>query len=316
MADQKMPDGPWQEPETTIYRGMACGGTGGELSAIDSKNGKVVRIRPIRYTDEYTEEELEGHLWSFTARGKTLKCPVKTAPPYQSLAYKKRIYSNNRVKYPLKRVDWEPGGDPDKVNAQNRGKSKFVRISWDEACDMVANEIKRVRSQYGENAVLAVGEDGHCQSKLIHMVGGNHINMLMRTGGFTREVRTPDSVEGFYWGAKFAWGPGVQAGLGMYDNGWNIIEDVSEHADMVVMQAGDLETTQNYASQWMSRVMRFWMDIGIKLVVVDPFCTYTSVCHDEITWIPLLPNTDVALDYGMMYVWLRCRAVDHQGVGT
>ena len=97
MADQKMPDGPWQEPETTIYRGMACGGTGGELSAIDSKNGKVVRIRPIRYTDEYTEEELEGHLWSFTARGKTLKCPVKTAPPYQSLAYKKRIYSNNRV---------------------------------------------------------------------------------------------------------------------------------------------------------------------------------------------------------------------------
>jgi len=313
---EKMANGPWQEPETTIYRGMACGGTGGELSAVDSKDGKVVRIRPIRYTDEYTMDELKDSLWSFTARGKTLSCPVKTAPPYQTLAYKKRIYSDNRVKYPLKRVDWEPGGDPEKVNAQNRGKSKFVRISWDEACDIMASEITRIREKYGENAVLAVGEDGHCQSKLIHMVGGNHINLLMRTGGYTREVRTPDSVEGFYWGAKFVWGAQVQAGLGMYDNGWNIIEDVSENAQMVVMQAGDLETTQNYASQWMSRVMRFWMDIGIKLVVVDPFCTYTSVCHDEITWIPLLPNTDVALDYGMMYVWLTEGLYDAEYVRT
>lgn len=316
MAEQKVTSGPCLEPETTIYRGMACGGTGGELSAIDSKDGKVVRIRPIRYTDEYTMEELKDSLWSFAARGKVLKCPVKTAPPYQSLAYKNRIYSKNRVKYPLKRVDWEPGGNPAKVNPQNRGKSKFVRISWDEACDIIADEIKRVRSAYGENAVLAVGEDGHCQSKVIHMVGGNHINMLMRTGGFTREVRTPDSVEGFYWGAKFSWGAGVQAGLGMYDNGWNIIEDVSKNSDMVVMQAGDLETTQNYASQWMSRVMRFWMDIGIKLVVVDPFGTYTAVCHDEITWIPLLPNTDVALDYGMMYVWLTEGLYDVDYVNT
>ncbi|MDD6784951.1 MAG: molybdopterin-dependent oxidoreductase [Eggerthellales bacterium] len=313
---ENMANGPWQEPETTIYRGMACGGTGGELSAVDSKNGKVVRIRPIRYTDEYTMDELKDSLWSFTVRGKTLSCPVKTAPPYQSLAYKKRIYSNNRVKYPLKRVDWEPGGDPEKIHPENRGRSKFVRISWDEACDIMASEVKRIRETYGENAVLAVGEDGHCQSKLIHMVGGNHMNFLMRTGGWTREVRTPDSVEGFYWGAKFVWGAQVQAGLAMFDAGWNVLKDVCENAEMVVMQAGDLETTQNYSAQWMSRAMRFMMDTGVKMVVVDPFCTYTSVCHDEITWIPLLPNTDVALDYGIMYVWLTENLYDADYVAT
>ena len=30
-------------------------------------------------------------------------------PPY-SLAYKKRVYSANRILYPLKRVDWDPDG--------------------------------------------------------------------------------------------------------------------------------------------------------------------------------------------------------------
>ena len=50
-------------------------------------------------------------------------------------AYKKRTYSPNRVKYPLKRVDWDPNGER---NPQNRGKSKYVRISWDEATDIIA----------------------------------------------------------------------------------------------------------------------------------------------------------------------------------
>ena len=57
-----------------------------------------------------------------------------------SLGYKKRIYSPNRILYPLKRVDWDPDGER---NPQNRGKSGYVRISWDEALDIIAREIKR-----------------------------------------------------------------------------------------------------------------------------------------------------------------------------
>ena len=55
------------------------------------------------------------------------------------LAYKKRAYSPNRIKYPLKRVDWDPNGER---NPQNRGKSKYKRISWDEATDIIASEIR------------------------------------------------------------------------------------------------------------------------------------------------------------------------------
>ena len=40
----------------------------------------------------------------------------------------------------MKRVDFDPQGER---NPQNRGISGYERISWDEALDIVANEIKR-----------------------------------------------------------------------------------------------------------------------------------------------------------------------------
>ncbi len=312
---------PCKAPEETIFRGIACGGFGGEISAVDSKDGKIVRIRPLEYTTEYTMDELKDSLWEITARGKTLKCPTKAAPPYHAMAYKKRVYSKNRVLYPLKRVDWEPGGDPDKINPQNRGKSKFKRISWDEAIEIMESEIKRMYETYGPNSILCLGENGHKESKMLHAGGGIHMQLLGHLQGYTREVRTPDSVEGFYWGAKHVWGTGATFGLGMaapppLNQAWGVIQDITENTDLLIFQACDLETTQNYSGQHMSQVIRYWLDIGKKFVVIDPFCNYTAVCHDEMKWIPILPNTDAALDYAIMYVWMTEGLYDVEYVKT
>lgn len=158
--------------EKSVYRGISSGGTGGSLSQIDTKDGKIVRIRPMRWLDQYDEEWAKTRLWTLEARGKQLKCPEKSMPPHNAYAYKQRVYSKNRVMYPLKRVDWEPGGDPEKINPQNRGKSKFKRISWDEASKIIADEIRRVSEKYGPNTIICVGEDGHKESKDIHAGGG------------------------------------------------------------------------------------------------------------------------------------------------
>lgn len=301
----------WQEEETTIIRGVGSGGTGGDPSAVDSKDGKIVRIRPMRWDDKYTQEELKDSMWELEVQGKTIRSPMKTAPPYMAMAYKNRVYSKNRVKYPLKRVDWEPGGDPATMNAQNRGRSKFKRISWDEALDIMEAEIRRVMEKYGKYAVLAIGEDGHKESKGIHAGGGMHASLLNIIGGYTRETRTPDSVEGFYWGAKHVWGSGSNKGLGMIAppqtnyNSWNVCKDVTENSELIAFQAGDMELTQNYASQFWSQLIKFWEELGKEFVIVDPFCNYTAVCHDSMKWIPILPNTDSALDFAMMYVWIK-----------
>ena len=50
-----------------------------------------------------------------------------------------------------KRVDFNPNG---KRNQQNRGISGYKRISWEEALDIVSNEIKRVKKQHGPGAIV------------------------------------------------------------------------------------------------------------------------------------------------------------------
>lgn len=295
------------ELKTTV-QSIACGGTGGDLIYVDSKDGKIVRIRPIHYLDTYTEEELEPSMWEIKVGDKVFRPSYKALPNYFALAYKNRVYSKNRVRYPLKRVDWEPGGDPDKINAANRGKSKYVRISWDEALDIMESEIRRIIDKYGAYSVLTIGEDGHRESKNLHSGGGMHSTLMSKLGGYTREVRTPDSVEGWYWGAKHFWGSGCNKGLGMPAppqtgyNPWHVLRDISEHSEMIAFAAGDWELTQNYASQLWSRLLKFWEECGKKFVVIDPFCNYTACCHDY-KWIPILPNTDAALDFAVMYVW-------------
>ena len=311
-----------KEVYTTTVQSIASGGTGGEPTAVDSKDGKIVRIRPLHIDEKYTHEELADSMWELEVDGKKFRPEYKAAPNYMALAYKERVYSKNRVMKPLKRVDWEPGGDPATMNAANRGKSKFVEISWDEALDIMESEIKRVIDQYGPYSVLCIGEDGHRESKDLHAGGGMHMTAMNLLGGYTRETRTPDSVEGWYWGAKHFWGSGFNRGGGLiappqngYSN-YNVVKDVTENADLLVFDAGDWELTQNYASMFFSRLLKYWEELGKEFVSVDPFCNYTAVCHKTFKWIPILPNTDAALDFGAMYVMITEGIYDKEYIDT
>ena len=61
-------------------------------------------------------------------------------------AHKSTIYSPNRILTPLKRVDFDPKGAR---NCKNRGVSGYEPISWDEALDIVADEIIRAQARGG-----------------------------------------------------------------------------------------------------------------------------------------------------------------------
>ena len=89
---------------------------------------------------------------------------MKTLLPPLSLGYKKRVYSPNRILYPLKRVDFDPNGER---NTAEPGKSGYVRISWDEALEIIVSEIKRIIEKYGPYAIFAQA-DGHGETKMVH----------------------------------------------------------------------------------------------------------------------------------------------------
>lgn len=77
-----------------------------------------------------------------------------TLPTYYAQTYKNRVYSPARVKYPLKRVDFDHKAPANRRNVENRGKTGFVRISWEEALDILTSELKRIKETYGPTAIL------------------------------------------------------------------------------------------------------------------------------------------------------------------
>ncbi len=129
---------------------------------------------------------------------------MKALPSYFACGYKKNVYRADRIVHPLKRVDWEPGGDASKINAQNRGISKYKQITMNEALDILASEIKRIHDNYGLTGILAMA-DGHGEVKCVHQRACLK-QLLDRIGGYTDTIRNADSWEGWHWGAKWVWG--------------------------------------------------------------------------------------------------------------
>jgi anaerobic dimethyl sulfoxide reductase subunit A len=77
--------------------------------------GKIVRIEG----DDRTDDSLEN---------------PQLRPCIRGRAYRQRQYHPDRLLYPRKRIG-------------RRGEGKFVRISWDEALDMIAGELERIRKR-------------------------------------------------------------------------------------------------------------------------------------------------------------------------
>jgi anaerobic selenocysteine-containing dehydrogenase len=295
--------------EKTFIKSLGLGGVvgGGAPCAVDVKNGKVVRIRPWHFDWKYSIDKINP--WTINARGKSFHAILKSQPSPFSLAYKKRTYSPNRIKYPLKRVDWDPNGER---NPQNRGKSKYVKISWDEATDIIASELKRVQKKYGPYSVLAQ-IDGHGECKLVHFPHGCPALLLSKMGGFTQQARQPDSWEGWYWGSKHVWGEGS---VGMMDPAENMINDICQHSDLLLWWGGDPETTQwGMTGQTVTRISYFWSEIGVKQVYICPDLNYGAAVHAD-KWIPVHPNTDAALQLAIIYTWIKEGTYDKEYVKT
>ncbi len=284
--------------EKSVIKGLSLAdfGANGNPSIVDVAGGKIIRIRPLHYDWKYDKKQF--NTWKMEAHGKTLEPKLKALLPPFGLAYKKRVYSPNRILYPLKRVDWDPRGDR---KTGNRGKSKYVRISWDEAIEIITAELLRVQEKYGPEAVLAQA-DGHGEGKEIHNAHGSALKLLGLLGGCTMQMRNPDSWEGWVWGAKHAWG---MEPLGEMLPAGNLMPDIAENSKLLLFWGCDPETTPwGFNGQMASRLCYWFTEIGLKCVYVCPELNYGAAVHAD-KWIPIRPNTDAALQLAVAYVWIK-----------
>ncbi len=300
--------------EKTFIKGLSwCGNepfAGANASAVDVQDGRIVRIRPFHFDWKYKPEEMNP--WKITVRRKTLEPGMKTLLSPLSLGYKQRVYSPNRIKYPLKRVDWNPNGDR---NPQNRGRSKFKRISWDEATEIIVNELKRVRDTYGPCAIYSLSPI-HGETKVLHFAHKTTTRLFHHyLGDYSKQAGAgPDSWPGWFWGAKHVWG--MTPNVGMMVPLTNCVKDIAEHTDLILFWGCDPETTPlAWGGQLPNRICHWWKELGIKSIYICPDLNYGAAIHAD-KWIPILPNTDAALHLAISYVWINEGTYDKDYVAT
>ncbi len=193
-----------------------------------------------------------------------------------------KAYSPNRVFYPMKRTN------PKKGRHEDPG---FVRISWDEALDLVADKLKAARA-----------------------------NGLLDEGGFPRLAAsfggggTPTAYMGTLPAFLSAWGPvdlSFGSGQGvkcthsehLYGELWHRAFTVCPDTPLceyVVSFGANVEASGGVCGVKRHADARAR---GMKRVQIEPHLSITGACSAE--WVPIKPKTDSAFLFAMIHVLLH-----------
>ncbi|MGQ9554684.1 MAG: molybdopterin-containing oxidoreductase family protein [Anaerolineae bacterium] len=188
------------------------------------------------------------------------------------------LYDPDRIKYPMKRTNPEKGIGVD---------PRWVQISWDEALDTIAANLKQVRDDYGPQAIVLIARPNTWARHFARTIGTpNHI-AHNNTCYATHEV---------VWRATLT-GKGKK---------WTVDY---EHSRYILAFGWDgMGKSKNH---WGRAVNRARMN-GARLVVLDPRLSITAAKADE--WIPIKPGTDLAFALAMINVIINEKLYDHQFV--
>jgi anaerobic selenocysteine-containing dehydrogenase len=200
--------------------------------------------------------------------------------------YLDRVYSPDRVLYPMKRVrakgfagEGPVGLGSVQVRAA-RAEQVFQRISWDEALDQIASRLKRIAAEFGSESILPYSYGG----TLGKLNFGSMDRRFFHRLGASQLARTICSEAG---------GAGVRS---VYGANMGTEPEQFRHSKYIIAWAANIHGNNVHLWPFIEEARRN----GAKLVVIDPYRTRTAAIAD---WhIPINPGTDVALALGMMHV--------------
>lgn len=253
------------------------------------KDEKVLRVEPLQFDAE------EADPWELVKNGKSYKPPLTQPLLPWGMAFKQINQSEDRVDYPLKRVDWDPAGER---NTQNRGISGYERISWDEAYDLIESEIRRIIDTYG-NSALAQSFSAHPEWGELHYFFSDWFRFWHAIGSTSLEM-SPISWEGWAGGATFVWG--FWAAMG-FPPGTDTLQDITDSSELIILWGTDEVMHDVYNGIDKPRLWRYWKDLGKRIIVIDPFCNETAQLLAD-RWIPIRSGTDSAMALAILYVWI------------
>ncbi|MDW5502891.1 selenate/tellurate reductase subunit YnfE [Pseudomonas lundensis] len=199
---------------------------------------------------------------------------------------RRRMNHPDRLNYPMKRVG-------------KRGEGKFKRISWDEAYDAIANNLKRIVGQYGNEAVYINYTSG--------IVGGNITRSSPNASLVARLMNCYGSYlsqYGTYSTAQIACAMPYTYG----SNEGNSTSDI-ENSKLVVMFGNNPAETRMSGGGITYYLEQARERSNARMIVIDPRYTDTAAGRED-EWIPIRPGTDAALVAGLAHVLISENWVD------
>ena len=186
------------------------------------------------------------------------------------------FYGPMRLKYPLKR-------------AGERGENKWVRVTWNQALDEIADRLSAVKSDYGaESLALTAGDNwlnpDEYKARFLNLFGSPNI------AGPSPICMGP---RGLVCEAILGWSPQFS---------------VRPRTRCVVSLGSMMENTRPGVWQTFLKAR----ENGAKLIVIDP--RRTPVAAQADLWLQLKPGTDAALLLGMINHIIEAKLYDRDFV--
>jgi molybdopterin guanine dinucleotide-containing S/N-oxide reductase-like protein len=200
--------------------------------------------------------------------------------------YLDRVYSPDRVLYPMRRVAAKGPAAGAAVAGrsaratQARLADVWQRISWDEALSAIASRFAEISAEFGSEAILPYSfggtlgtlNSGSMDRRFFHRLGASQLD---------RAICSAAGEAGFesLYGVKLGTEP-----------------EQFRHSRYIIAWASNIHGNNVHLWPFIAEARRQ----GAKLVVIDPYRTRTAECADW--YLPINPGTDAALALGMMHV--------------
>ncbi len=199
--------------------------------------------------------------------------------------YLDRVYSPERVLYPMRRVKAKGTASlrEGRAGTPVAPPSAFERISWDEALDEIAHRFRRIIAQYGLESILPYSYGGTIAAlngasmdrRFFHRLGASQLERSICSSAGEEGLK---SVIGVKLGTE---------------------PEQFAHSRYIIAWGSNIHGNNVHLWPFIAEARRK----GAKLVVIDPYRTRTAKCADW--YLPINPGTDAALALGLMHVIIK-----------
>lgn len=223
--------------------------------------------------------------------------PDPSHPTGQAICAKGRaapelVYHPDRLTRPLRRT--RPKGDSD---------PGWVPISWDEALDLTAAAMQRIKAQHGAKAVA-------------FSIASSSTTAIGDSAVFVQRLRNAFGTPNFYgsidvcgWGRAFATQYTFGVGSVAIGGGVGAMADIANSGCLILWGYNPSFSRLTHATATVDALQR-----GMKLIVIDPRRVGLGAKAD--VWLRVRPGSDGALALGLANLMIRNGWYDRKFIQT